>query len=166
MLVASIISHQKNKHISIVTDDFDALRTILSYVKHLVHHCNICFLMGCPKIIRLLKCPENSSTGVGSRPYYLIFIYCQRNLLWWQWTWQIEVVSTVCMFASSGSTCYTVYGVVIVSVKGEVNIWVSCFCRDITKEVVCIILNCSFLWPMHCPQRCAPVNDCGIYLLH
>ena len=65
--------HQ-NKHISVITDDFDASRTILSYVKHLIHHCNICFVMGCPKIISITQMSREqfhmhiSKWQYGSRP--------------------------------------------------------------------------------------------------
>ena len=51
--------HQKNKHISLVTD---ALRTILSCVKHLVHYCNICFLMDCPKITPITQMSKKMGT--------------------------------------------------------------------------------------------------------
>ena len=199
LLVASIISLQHSfclvqKCITWTNTSVSSLMTLLlctpfwamlSTSHTIVISASSCVVL---RSSRLLKCPENSSTGVGSRPdtMSLCVAGCPLDkafstkcsqmmsisfILFSFTVTQPFVVAMDLINASgvdgfSGSTCYTLYGVVIVSVKGEVNIWVSCFCHDITKEVICIILNCSFLWATHCPQKCAPVNDCSIHFLH
>ena len=96
---------------------------------HLIHHCDISFLMCCSKVRVMKLIHTEQFKGIGSWPdttlcvgevlhwlnnspdnvnqLYLVLIDCQHNILRGQGPRFIKMMPVRCMPASSCSTCHT-----------------------------------------------------------